>query len=87
MWKNRLFDEDSNYVAWIDDIEVWKKDGTYLGDLFENTYILRPTKIENRPPCKPKKSPTDQPTKPQLCPTREPREARKNYVDALDEFQ
>jgi hypothetical protein len=87
IWKNRLYDENSNYIAWIDGEEVWKKDGTYLGDLYENTYILRPTKIENRSPCKPKKIPTDHPTKPKLCPTREPKESRKNYVDALDEFQ
>ncbi len=53
IWQNRLFDEESNYVTWNDGIEVWKKDGTYLGDLFENTYILRPTKIEKLP-CKPK---------------------------------
>ena len=85
IWQNRLFDEESNYVAWIDGIEVWKKDGTYLGDHFENTYILRPTKIEKLP-CTPKDNPTEQPTKPKLCTNREPQENKKNYVDALDEY-
>ena len=86
IWKNRLFDEKSNYVAWIDGVEVWKKDGSYLGDLFEDTYILRATKIEKRPPCTPTNIPSDSPTTPKLCSSREPREARKNYVDALDEY-
>ncbi|HUU87325.1 MAG TPA: hypothetical protein VMX17_06195 [Candidatus Glassbacteria bacterium] len=86
IWKNRLFNDEAKYLAWIDGIEVWKKDGTYLGDLFEDTYILRATKIEKHPPCKPKNNPSEQPTKPKLCPSREPRETRRNYVDALDEY-
>ena len=86
IWKNRLFNDEAKYLAWIDGIEVWKKDGTYLGDLFEDTYILRATKIENHPPCKPKNNPSEQTTKPKLCPSREPRETRRNYVDALDEY-
>ncbi|KON32713.1 MAG: hypothetical protein AC479_06930 [miscellaneous Crenarchaeota group-6 archaeon AD8-1] len=86
IWKNRLFNEKGEYIAWVDGEEVWNKDGTYLGDLFEQTYILRPTKIENKPSCIPKEQPSEHPTKPELCPSREPRESRKNYVDALDEF-
>lgn len=86
IWKNRLFNDEDKYLAWIDGTEVWKKDGTYLGDLFENTYVLRATKIENHPPCNPKNNPSEQPTKPKLCPSREPRETRRNYVDALDEY-
>lgn len=86
IWKNKLFDENGTYLEWIDGEEVWKKNGTYLGDLFEQTYILRATKIENKPACEPKKILSEEPTKPKLCPSREPRESRKGFVDALDEY-
>ena len=85
IWQNKLWDKNDNYVGWVDGKEVWSKDGSYLGDLVDDMYVLRPTRIERRS-CEPLCEPSEKPEKPNICSNREPREARKDYVDALDDF-
>lgn len=37
-----LFDSHSNYLGWAEsDGSVWNEDGTYLGEMVEDSYILR----------------------------------------------
>ena len=31
----RLFDSRSYYLGWVDEGEVWRRDGTFLGDLVD----------------------------------------------------
>jgi hypothetical protein len=86
IWMDRLFDKSGNYVAWIDGKEVWKKDGTYLGELVENRYVLRATKKEPRPACKPGLTLPDQPKSVAACQDIEPRPLKEDYTDALNEY-
>ena len=46
-----LFNASGEYRGWIeDDGNVWREDGTYLGELVEGSYILRNTmKVEPVP--------------------------------------
>jgi hypothetical protein len=39
----RLFDSQSYYLGWVDEGEVWRRDGTYLGELVDGCYVLRST--------------------------------------------
>jgi hypothetical protein len=86
IWMARLFDKAGNYIAWIDGNEVWKKDGTYLGELVENRYVLRATKMKPRPNCKPVSPLPDQPKNIVACEDTEARPLKENYIDALNEY-
>jgi hypothetical protein len=37
----RLFDSRSYYLGWVDEGEVWRRDGTFLGELVDGCYVLR----------------------------------------------
>lgn len=42
IYNNKLFNDSSDYFGWIDgNNQVWKHDGSYLGELVEDNYILR----------------------------------------------
>jgi len=42
LYNGRFFDADANYLGWIeDDGSIWNEDGSYLGELNEENYILR----------------------------------------------
>jgi hypothetical protein len=39
---NRLFNANSDYLGWItEDGRVWRADGSFLGELVDNHYIMR----------------------------------------------
>lgn len=41
-YNGRLFDKESNYKGWIDDQQrVWNAEGIYVGEIFDDNYILR----------------------------------------------
>jgi hypothetical protein len=48
LYNGRLFDKYSTYLGWVDENEVWKKDGTYFGEIIEGSYILRRTSMAAR---------------------------------------
>ena len=58
---NNLFDATSNYVGWIEaDGCVWRSNGTFLGRVVDNNYVLRCTdaadpapKVSPAPPASP----------------------------------
>lgn len=42
---DKFFDAKSNWIGWIEGSEVWRSDGEFLGELFENCYVLREQKM------------------------------------------
>lgn len=40
---DNLFDKHSNYVGWIENNQVWLASGEFLGEIYDNNYILRKT--------------------------------------------
>jgi hypothetical protein len=78
-----LFDANGTYVAWAEaDGSVWRTDGTYLGDIVEQNYILRnPTRSTagNREPRPPPLRPGPMPTQVR----RAPKVLRKGWIDSL----
>jgi hypothetical protein len=48
----RLFDSRSYYLGWVDEDEVWRRDGTYLGELVDGCYVLRRRNAAPREPVK-----------------------------------
>ena len=81
-----FFDTNSNYLGWVeDDGTVWNKDGTYLGELIEENYILRNTmKMEPRPKI-PKISPIS-PISPIPKIDKIGKSGRIGWEDALNKF-
>lgn len=42
VYNGRLFDKNANYSGWINDQgRAWSKDGSYLGEIVQENYILR----------------------------------------------
>ena len=83
----RLFDARSYYLGWVDEGEVWRRDGTYLEELVDGCYVLRRRNAAPRSP----RVPIDQPSlpAPPSPSSRTPRPYRKpraGWADALDEF-
>jgi hypothetical protein len=81
-----LFDASCRYLGWAAaDGEVWRKDGSLLGEIVEDNYILRNTMTVARPlqPIRP--IPVIPPT-PARWAIRTARALRTAYVDALAEF-
>jgi hypothetical protein len=39
-----LFDANSNWIGWIEGKQVWRGNGTFLGEIYEQNYVLRKTK-------------------------------------------
>ena len=82
----RLFDSRSYYLGWVDEGEVWGRDGTYLGELVDGCYVLRRRNAAPRSP----RVPIDPPSPPPLAPpswAHKPfKKPRAGWEDALDEF-
>jgi hypothetical protein len=82
----RLFDSRSYYLGWVDEDDVWRRDGTYLGELVDGCYVLRRRKAAPRSPRVPIEPPS-LPAAPSSSLTPRPsRKPRAGWVDALDEF-
>jgi hypothetical protein len=83
----RLFDSRSYYLGWVDEGEVWRRDGTYLGELVDGCYVLR--RRRNAAPRSPR-VPIDPPPPPPLAPPswapKPFKKSRAGWEDALDEF-
>ena len=36
-----LFDGNGNYIRWVEEGKMWKNDGTFLGEIVQDNYILK----------------------------------------------
>ena len=84
----RLFDSRGYYLGWVDEGEVWRRDGTHLGELVDGYYVLRRKDAGPRSPRVSIEPPSSLPAPPSsswwaLRPFRNP---RAGWEDALDEF-
>ena len=82
----RLFDRHSNYLCWIDENEVWKKNGEHLGKIVNGDYILIKTSAPNRAR-RARRAPPARPATPAARANRAGRARRAGYQDALKEFK
>src|SRR5215213_5306316 len=82
----RLFDSRSYYLGWVDEGEVWRRDGTYLGKLVDGCYVLRRRNAAPRSPRVPIEPPSSLPAPPSSswAPSRPFRKPRAGWEDALD---
>ncbi len=52
---NYLYDKSGIYHGWIESNgDVWNSDGSYMGKLIEDKYILRPQNVISRSPRHPR---------------------------------
>ena len=86
IWQARFFDKDSNYIGWVDAKEVWTNENKYLGEILEDKYVVRFTKIKTLPKCQGKCPPPEMPTKPTDCTKIAGHPKTNDYVDALDDY-
>ena len=78
----RLFDATSKYLVWVtDDGRVWRRNGTFLGEIENENYILRRTSMAT-PATRATRATPATPATPALRANR----ARAGRVDALDEY-
>jgi hypothetical protein len=88
----RLFDSRSYYLGWVDEGEVWRRDGTYLGELVDGCYVLRRRNAAPRSPRVPIEPASSLPAPPSSSSSWTPRPffkkptAGSGWEDALDEF-
>ena len=79
-----FFDAEGRYIGWHDkNSQVWHRDGTYLGEIIDENFILRRQgwlqSVRKTP-----KVPPIAPELPAAPPNRLPIAARPGWVDALD---
>ncbi|EGR1346439.1 hypothetical protein EFU42_02400 [Vibrio cholerae] len=84
---DRLFNENSQYLGWVtDDGRVWrKKDGTFLGEVENENYILRRTSMAT-PATRAVRVTSATPATPARRVNRAGKASRVGRIDALDEF-
>ena len=80
-----LFDSRSYYLGWVDEGEVWRRDGTFLGELVDGCYVLRRRDAALRIPRVPIDPPSP-PAPPSPWAPRPFRKPRAGWEDALEEF-
>jgi len=80
----RLFDSRGYYLGWVDEAEVWRGDGTFLGELVDGCYVLRRKGVVRTPRVPP--DPPSPPVPPSPWAPRPFRQPRAGWEDALDEF-
>ena len=87
IYNGKFFDADSNYLCWIDDENrVWRADGTFLGEIVDDNYILRQTTKVEPVPRVPKLPPVP-PVPPVPRVGRVGRVPKVGWKDALDEYK
>lgn len=86
LYNNRLFDKNSNYLGWIDEDEVWRKDGIYLGNLVAENYILKKRTMATKARRAIRAIPAT-PARPSTKANRAAKAQKAGYVDALMEFE
>ena len=85
--KSSLFNAKSTYLGWVEaDGGVWRKNGTYLGNITNVNYILRKTSLVTPPHVSSRETPV-----PHTLQLRRAYRAcnapMPGYVDALVEFE
>ena len=84
-YHGRLFDAQSNELGWVDAAgRAWRSDGTCLGALIEEHYLLRPPGEPGPAPPGPK-APLVPPVPPPPSRRRPPRVLSPGWRDALAE--
>ena len=87
LYNGRFFDANSNYLGWVeDDGSVWNQDGSYLGELTDNKYILRKS-IKTEPIPKIPKVPPIPPIPPIPKIDKIGKIGKLGWYDALDKFK
>ena len=85
--KGRLFNAISEYLGWVtDDGRVWRADGTFLGEIENENYILRRTSMAT-PARKARRATPAIPSTPARRANRAGKARKAGRVDALDEFE
>ncbi|WP_442909030.1 4-fold beta flower protein [Halopseudomonas sp.] len=83
----RLFNASSQYVAWItEDGRVWRKNGTFLGEIESENYVLRRVSMAS-PAARATRAAPATPATPSRRANRAARASRAGRVDALEEFE
>jgi hypothetical protein len=85
IYNDRLFNKHSIYLGWVDGTEVWRTNGTFLGEIIDNDYILRRTYMAARSLRAIKATPAT-PAIPAMKANRAAKAIPSGYIDALDEF-
>jgi hypothetical protein len=85
IYRDKFFDKRSNYLGWVSEGEVWKKDGTFLGEFFDGHYIVRRMSMAVRAIMAIRATPHP-PVTPPLKANRALRVLRAGRMDALDEY-
>ena len=84
---DKLFNASSEYLRCItEDGRVWREDGSFLGEIEDENYILRRTSMVTPVTRVPKVTPPT-PATPARRVNRAGRVSRVGSVDALDEFE
>lgn len=84
---DRLFNAASKYLGWVtDDGRVWTKNGTFLGEIESDNYILRRTSMAT-PATRATRATPATPATPARRASRAARASRAGRVDALDELE
>jgi hypothetical protein len=81
-----LFGANSDYIGWLtDDNRVWRREGTFLGEVVGENYILRRTSMAT-PARKAIRATPARPAIPARPANRPAKPTRAGYLDALDEY-
>ena len=81
-----LFSSGGEYLGWIDDDgQVWRADGRYLGEIADQSYVLRRTSMVRPVNRVPRVHPV-RPVRPVPSVNRVGRVSRAGWEDALEEF-
>lgn len=85
IYNDRLFDKYSKYLGWLDSGEVYRSNGTYLGAIVDENYILRRTTMATKATRATRATPAT-PATPAARSNRAGRSNRSGYIDALNEY-
>lgn len=80
---DNLFDTNSNWIGWIEDKGAWRANGEFLGEIYDNNYILR-NRTKAQPLPKPPHNPPICPIPPVPSIKRDKREPLAGLYDALE---
>ncbi|EGR1587508.1 hypothetical protein H7696_02420 [Vibrio alginolyticus] len=83
---DRLFNASSQYLGWVtEDGRVWRRNGTFLGEVENENYILRRTSMAT-PANRAVRATPATPVTPARRANRAGKALRAGRIDALDEF-
>lgn len=81
-----IFDRHSDYLGWMtEDGKAWRRDGSFWGELVDESYILRRTSMAI-PARRAVRAIPDRPATPATRANRAGRASRTGSVDALEEI-